>query len=52
MEESIKKEQEKLTKYLKNLTKDELEKQGIAIMGYIHGFEAGMESAKKRKDTK
>ena len=56
MNETIKLEQQKLAQHMSNLSIEEREKQGFALMCYLQGYEAGYQSAiqneKKRADSK
>lgn len=52
MDESIKKEQEKLANHLKNLSPEARQKEGMAIMCYMQGYEVGYQTAMEEKCKK
>ena len=52
MSEEIKQEQEKLANHLKNLSAEARQKQGLALMSYLQGFEIGYQTAQLEKEEK
>ena len=52
MDEAIKKEQEKLAENLKNMSAEDMEKKGFALLCWLKGYEVGYESAKEKHDAK
>ena len=49
MDNEIKNEQLKLANHFSKLTIDEKEKQGLALMCWLQGYEAGFQSAKQEE---
>lgn len=52
MDEKIKEEQEKLANHMKKLSTDEREKQGLAMLAYLQGYEIGYQTAQLDKKDK
>ena len=52
MNDAIKKEQKKLAEHMKCLSVEERKRQGYALMCWLQGFEAGIESAKQKQEAK
>ena len=47
MDKAIENEQMKLAEHMKNLSVEEREKQGFALMCWLQGYEAGYQSVKQ-----
>jgi len=45
MDEKIKAEQEKLANHMKKLSTEERQKQGLAMLAYLQGYETGYQTA-------
>lgn len=52
MDEKINAEEEKLANHMKKLSTEEREKQGLVMLAYLQGYEAGYQASKLESSKK